>query len=64
MPYSPQFWDIRQNLDGGISSFQSSGQSLIKVNCHNCRTSDDIDKKLGPVTKLNKRNKTASKIWR
>ena len=29
------------------------GQSL-KVNCHNSRTSDDIDMKLGPVTKLEK----------
>ena len=38
-----------------------SGQSLIKVNCHNTRTSDDIDINLGPVTKLNKRNKTTSK---
>ena len=34
-------------------------QSLIKENCHNSRTSDDM--KLGPVTKLNKRNKTTSK---
>ena len=34
---------------------------LIKENCHNSRTSDDIDMKLGTVTKLDKRNKTASK---
>ena len=33
---------------------------LVK-NCHNSRTSDDIDMKLGPVTKLDKRNKTTSK---
>ena len=38
-----------------------SGHSLIKENCHNSRTSDDIDMKLGPVTKLDKRNKTTSK---
>ena len=37
--------------------FQISGQSLIKVNCHNSRTSDYIDMKHGPVTKLDKRNK-------
>ena len=37
------------------------GQSLIKVNCHNSRTSYDIDMKLGPVTKLDKRNKKMSK---
>ena len=43
-----------------ISDFRISGQSLIKVNCHNSRTSDDIDMKLGPVTKLDKRNKITS----
>ena len=41
--------------------FPISGQSLIKENCHNSRTSDDIDMKLRPVTKLDKRNKTTSK---
>ena len=35
-----------------------SGQSFIKENCDNSRTSNDIDMKLGPVTKLNKRNMT------
>ena len=40
-----------------ISDFRISGQSLIKGNCHNSRTSDDIDIKLGPVTKTDKRNK-------
>ena len=33
----------------------------MKENCHNCRTSDDIDMTLGPVIKLDKRNKTTSK---
>ena len=36
--------------------------SLKKENCHNSRTSDDIDMKLGPVTELDERNKTPSKI--
>ena len=45
----------------GISDFCTSGESLIKENCHNSRTSDDIDRKLGPVTKLYKNNKTTSK---
>ena len=58
---SPQSPDIGQNSDGGISDFRISGQSLIKENCHNSKTSDDIDMKLGPVTKLDKRNKTTSK---
>ena len=58
LPKSP---DIGQNIDGGISDFRISGQSLIKKNCHNSRTSDGIDMKLGPVTKLDKRNKTTLK---
>ena len=31
------------------------------MNCHISRTSDDDDMKLGPVTKLDKRNKTTLK---
>ena len=54
IPYSPQSPDIGQNSDGGISDFRISGQSLIKGNCHNFRTSDDIGMKLGPETKLDK----------
>ena len=56
IPYLPQSLDIGKNSDGGISDFRISGQSLTKENCHNSRTSDDIDMKLGPVTKLGKRN--------
>ena len=37
-----------------------SGQSLIKGNCHNSRPSNDIDLKLGPVTRLDRRNKRTS----
>ena len=44
-----------------MSNFQISGQSLIKENCHNSRTFDDIDMKLEPVTKIHKKNKTMSK---
>ena len=53
--------DIGQNSDEGISDFWICGQSLIKRNCHNSRNIDDIDMKLGLVTKLEKRNKTTSK---
>ena len=56
-----QSLDIGQNSGVGISDFRISGQSLIKENCHNSRTSDDIDMKLGPVTIFEKRNKTTSK---
>ena len=58
LPYSP---DVGQNSDGGISNFRISSQSLIQGNCHNSRTSDDIDMKLGAVTKLDKKNKTVLK---
>ena len=58
MPQSP---DIRQNLERVISDFQISNQFFIKENCHNYRTSDDIDMELGPVSKLCKRDKTSSK---
>ena len=49
-------------LRRGVSNFQISGQSLTKVICHNSRTSNDIDMKFGPLTKIEKRNKTVSKI--
>ena len=52
---------MRKISDKGISDFWISGQSLMKGNCHNSRTSDGIDMKLGPVTKLNKGNKTKPK---
>ena len=58
MPQSP---DIKQNSDGGISDFRISGESLIKENCHRSGASYDIDMKLGPVTRLDKRNKATSK---
>ena len=45
----------------GTSNFRISGQFLIKENCHNFRTSDDIHMKLRPVTKIDKRNKTTPK---
>ena len=60
IPNSSQSPDIGQNSDGCISNFPISGHSPIKVNCHNSRITDDIDLKLGPVTKIEKRNKTKS----
>ena len=61
VPYSSQSLDIGRNSDEGISDFRISGQSLIKINCLNSLTSDDIDTKLGSVTKLDKTSKTTSK---
>ena len=45
----------------GISDSWISGQSLMNKHCHNSRTSNNIDMKLGPVTKLDKRNTATSK---
>ena len=53
--------DIGQNSDGDIFDFRISGQSLVKENCHNSRTSYDINMKLGSVTKLDKASKIKSK---
>ena len=50
-----------QNPDEGISDFRISGQFLIKENCHNSRTSDDIEMKLGLVNKLDKASKATLK---
>ena len=63
IPNSPRFLDTEQNSDRGISDFWISDESFIKENCHNSKTIKDIDMKLGPVTKLSKRNTAASKIW-
>ena len=50
---------IGENSDGSISDFRISGQSLINKTCHNSRTSDDNDMKLGPVTKFYNKNTEA-----
>ena len=57
----PQSPNIEQNSEGCNSYFQISGQSLIKENYRISRTRDDMDMKLGPVTKIDNRNKTTSK---
>ena len=57
MPQSP---DIGQNSDGGISDFQISGQTFKEENCDNFRTSNGIDVKFWPVTKLNLRKKNTA----
>ena len=56
-----QFPNIGQNSDWGIFSFWISGQSLINKSCHNSRTSNEIEMKLGLVTKLEKINTATSK---
>ena len=61
IPNSPQAPGIERNSDRGIYDFRISGQSLINDNCHNSRTSVDIDMKLELVTKFDKRNTATSK---
>ena len=61
MPNLPRSPDIGQNPDGVISDFWIFGQSFIKEDCHNSRTSNDIDMKLGLVTKLDKKITATSK---
>ena len=51
----------REKLRWVISNLRIFGQSLIKGNCYNSRTSDDIDITLVLVTKLKTKNKTTSK---
>ena len=46
IPNLPQSLDVGQNSEGDKSDFQISGQSLIKDDCHNSRTSNDIDMNL------------------
>ena len=53
--------DIGQNSAGHISNLPTSGQSLISKSCHKSRTQNDTDAKLGPVTKIDKRNRKVSK---
>ena len=61
IPKSQLSPDIGQKLEGGNSDFRFSVQSLIKENFHSSRTNNDIDMKLGPVTKIDNRNKATSK---
>ena len=57
----PSLQILERNSDESISDFQISGQSFIEENYHNSRTSNDIDVKPGPVTKLEKKNTLISK---
>ena len=56
-----QSLDNGQNSAGGIFNLRISGQSFTEQSCHNSRTNNDIDVKLGLVTKLSKRNTATSK---
>ena len=56
-PNSPHSSDIGQNSN----DFRISGQLFINKNCHNSRTSHDIDMQLGPITKFDEINKATLK---
>ena len=57
IPKSTQI--LSKTQTGGV--FWVSGQFLVKENCHNSRTSNDIGMRLGPVITLDKRIKRTSK---
>ena len=61
IPSLSQSPDIGNNSDVGISNFRILGQIIYNRNCHSSRTSNDIDMKLGPITKLGTTNITISK---
>ena len=46
-----------------LSISRSLVKSLINKSCYNSRTSNDIDMKLGPVIKLEKRNIAMAKYY-
>ena len=48
--------DIGQNLDRSIFNSRFLGKSFMKESCDSSRTCNDIDMKLGPITRLDKRN--------
>ena len=53
----------RQNSDNVISDGWVSVQSFINKNCHNSRTSHNIEIKLEPVIKLDKKTQKRQRIW-
>ena len=61
IPNSRLSLDTGQKSHKCVSDFRVSGQSFIKENGHNSRISHDIDMKLGPITKIDKRNTGTSK---
>ena len=59
-PFTP-VPDTDQNSDRVFSISGFLVKSLISKNCPNSKTSNNIDMKLGPVTKLDEKNTTTSK---
>ena len=59
----PQSPDIGQNSDRGIYNFWISGQFCIIKNFDNSIANHDIDMKLGPAIKLDKKNTATSKTF-
>ena len=61
IPGSPSLHRYWAKLRRGCSDFRISGQSFINENCHNSRTNHDNNMNLGPVTKLDRKNRVTSK---
>ena len=60
--FLPSIENIGQNWHRDISNFLISGQFLINKNLHNSRTTNDIDMKLRPESKLDKKNTKTSNV--
>ena len=56
--------DVSQNPYRIIFDFWISVKFLIQKNCYNSRTTNDIDIKLGPVTKPEFTQNSSKKCWR
>ena len=61
IPNLPHYSDIEHNSDGCIFNIRNSGQTLTNKNCKKTRASNNIDMKLAPVTKLDKKTTTTLK---
>ena len=57
----PSLIPVTSHSDANISDFLIYHQHLVKENCHNSRTSSEIDTKPGPATKPDKENTATSK---
>ena len=53
---------VNENQTGVFPIFGFLVKPLKNKNCHNYRTSNDIDMKLVPVTKLDRRNTTTLRM--
>ena len=61
IPNLPHSTGFGRHSYRGLSNFQISSLSSVNKNWHDTRISNDVNMKLGPMTKLGKRNTAMSK---